>query len=155
MSVLIAGLVVAGALVAAAPADAGTASPASSEATPPVNDVGPIDWGDPTTAPAVHAPSAFGRTYPPRTQAARDWAFALLKPTQFRCLDRIFHYESGWRVEAWGGIPQARPPEKMRSAGADWKTNPMTQVRWGIRYVNAKYGSACSAWAFKQAHGWY
>lgn len=124
-------------------------------ATPPVNDVGPVDWGDPPAAPVVHAPSTFGRIYPPRTQAARDWAFRTLGPTQFRCLDHIFHYESGWRVGAYGGIPQARPPEKMRSAGADWKTNPMTQVKWGIRYVNKKYGSACKAWAFKQRNGWY
>jgi hypothetical protein len=124
-------------------------------ATPPVGDTGPVDWGDPTADPRPHAPSLFGRVYPPATQAARDWAYHVLGSRQFACLDRIFHYESGWRVEAWGGIPQARPPQKMRSAGADWKTNPTTQVRWGLRYIGGRYGTPCEAWAFKARTGWY
>ena len=126
-------------------------------ATPPVGDTGPVDWGDPSPSAAAgpHAPSRFGRIYPPATQAARDWAWRRLGTHQFACLDAIFHYESGWRVAAYGGIPQARPPEKMRSAGADWKTNPMTQVRWGLRYISGRYGTACSAWAWKQRTGWY
>ena len=123
-------------------------------ATPPVGDTGPVDWG-PEPAPTPHAPSVFGKTYPPRTQAARDWAYHVLGARQFACLDRIWHYESGWRVEAYGGIPQARPPHKMASAGADWKTSPMTQVRWGLRYIGGRYGSPCSAWAFKSRTGWY
>lgn len=129
---------------------------ASPSATPPVNDVGPVNWGEPVVAASVvHAPSFAGRTYPPRTQEARDWAYSLLGPRQFDCLDRIFHFESGWRVEAFGGIPQARPPEKMRSAGADWKTNPRTQVAWGLKYIKARFKTPCNAWAFKQRHGWY
>ena len=125
-------------------------------ALPPVGDTGPVDWGDPTPAPTPrHAPSVFGRTYPPRTQAARDWAYHLLGYRQFVCLDRIWHFESGWRVEAYGGIPQARPPQKMRSAGADWETSAMTQVRWGLGYIHGRYGTACNAWAHSRAWGWY
>ena len=53
------------------------------------------------------------------------------------------------------GIPQAYPGSKMAAAGADWRTNPMTQVRWGLRYVNGRYGSPCGAWAVWQKQGWY
>ena len=53
------------------------------------------------------------------------------------------------------GIPQALPGSKMASAGADWQTNPLTQVRWGVSYINARYGSPCGAWAHSESHGWY
>ena len=117
-------------------------------------------WAESAAATSPAAPSFAHRTYPAPTQAARNWAYRKLGPTQFGCLDRIFHYESGWRVRAGTpngayGIPQAYPGYKMRSEGSDWLTNPMTQVRWGIKYVHAKYGSPCNAWTFKQQHGWY
>ena len=53
------------------------------------------------------------------------------------------------------GLPQADPGSKMASAGADWRTNPVTQLRWMRGYVDGRYGSACAAWAFWQANGWY
>ncbi len=142
----------------------GAAEPA---ATPPTNDVDPVDWGDPSPAPkatprTVHAPSGFGRTYlrTPATQAARDWAWRRLGTRQWLCLDALWHHESGWRVaagrpEASFGIPQAYPGSRMASAGADWRTNPMTQVRWGLRYISGRYGSACGAWSFWRVHRWY
>lgn len=125
-------------------------------ATPPTNDVGPVDWGDPSE-PVRHAPSYAGRSYlrVPATQAARDWAWRKLGTRQWLCLDAIGHYESGWRVEAYGGIFQARPPEKQRRFGADWRTSAMTQVRFGIAYADSRYGSPCAAWAFKQRTGWW
>lgn len=43
------------------------------------------------------------------------------------------------------GIPQAYPGTKMASAGSDWRTNPFTQIRWMIGYVNRKFGSECAA----------
>ena len=67
----------------------------------------------------------------------------------------------GWRVDADNptssayGIPQALPGEKMASAGADWATNPETQIRWGLGYIADRYGSPCSANAFKLANNWY
>jgi len=80
---------------------------------------------------------------------------------QFDCLDSLYMSESGWRVDADNpsssayGIPQALPGEKMASAGADWATNPVTQIRWGLGYIQDRYGSPCGAWSFKQGAGWY
>lgn len=80
---------------------------------------------------------------------------------QFGCLDSLYMRESGWRVDADNptssayGIPQALPGSKMASAGADWATNPVTQIRWGLGYIQDRYGSPCGAWAHSQSHGWY
>jgi hypothetical protein len=43
----------------------------------------------------------------------------------------------------------------MASAGADWENNPETQIRWGLGYIQSRYGSACEAWSYKQGAGWY
>lgn len=96
----------------------------------------------------------------------RDIARALLPEfgfgaDQFSCLDALYVSESNWRVDADNptssayGIPQALPGSKMASAGADWATNPETQIRWGLGYIKARYGTPCSAWSFKQGHNWY
>ncbi len=53
------------------------------------------------------------------------------------------------------GIPQALPADKMASAGADWLTNPITQIRWGISYIQGRYGSPAAAWAHEESFGWY
>ncbi|MFN8194315.1 MAG: lytic transglycosylase domain-containing protein [Nocardioidaceae bacterium] len=82
-------------------------------------------------------------------------------PEQFPCLDSLYMGESGWRVNADNpyssayGIPQALPGSKMASEGADWATNPVTQIRWGLGYIQDRYGTPCGAWSFKQGHGWY
>lgn len=73
----------------------------------------------------------------------------------------IIYHESGCRVDAENvrsgayGIPQALPGTKMASAGDDWRTNPITQLRWMDSYVRGRYGSWSGALAFKQAKGWY
>ena len=80
---------------------------------------------------------------------------------QFSCLDSLWTKESGWNPSADNptssayGIPQALPGEKMASAGADWATNPATQIRWGLGYIAEVYGSPCGAWAQSQANNWY
>jgi hypothetical protein len=79
---------------------------------------------------------------------------------QFGCLDSLWSKESGWRVYAANssgayGIPQALPGSKMASAGSDWRTNPATQIRWGLGYIAASYGSPCAAWSHSQSHNWY
>jgi hypothetical protein len=81
---------------------------------------------------------------------------------QVGCLDQLWDHESGWdptvyNMEGSGayGIPQALPASKMASAGADWQTNPRTQIRWGLGYIAQVYGSPCQAWSFWQANGWY
>lgn len=53
------------------------------------------------------------------------------------------------------GLVQANPGTKMASAGADWRTNGVTQLRWGRTYMIARYGSTCGAWAFWQGHGYW
>ncbi len=80
---------------------------------------------------------------------------------QFSCLDALWTKESGWDVHADNptssayGIPQALPGSKMASAGADWATNPSTQIRWGLGYIASSYGSPCAAWGHSQSHNWY
>jgi hypothetical protein len=86
--------------------------------------------------------------------AARGWS------SQWGCLDSLWQRESGWRVYASNpsgayGIPQALPGSKMASAGSDWRTNPATQIRWGLGYISSVYGSPCGAWRHSQSHGWY
>ena len=80
---------------------------------------------------------------------------------QFSCLDSLWEGESGWSHTAANpssgayGIPQALPGSKMGAYGADWRTNPVTQIQWGLAYVDATYGSPCSAWSAFQSKGWY
>lgn len=80
---------------------------------------------------------------------------------EFGCLNRLWTGESNWRTMAKNrrsgayGIPQALPGHKMRTAGRDWKTNPDTQIRWGVKYIKVKYGTPCKAMKFKRSHGWY
>ncbi len=80
--------------------------------------------------------------------------------TQFQCFSNIVKRESGWNYQARNpsgayGLVQALPGSKMASAGADWQTNPATQIKWGLGYMNDRYGSPCGAWSFWQAHSWY
>lgn len=80
---------------------------------------------------------------------------------QFACYDAIIMKESRWNPRADNptssayGIPQALPGKKMASAGADWETNPATQIRWGLGYVRDVYGTPCQALAFRRVHNWY
>ncbi|GAA1917844.1 hypothetical protein GCM10009737_19110 [Nocardioides lentus] len=96
----------------------------------------------------------------------RDIAQALLpeygfSSDQFGCLDSLWTKESGWSVTADNptssayGIPQSLPGEKMASEGADWATNPETQIRWGLGYIADRYGSPCGAWGHSVANNWY
>ncbi len=80
---------------------------------------------------------------------------------QFQCFSKIINQESTWNYLAVNkssgayGLVQALPGSKMASAGADWRTNPATQIKWGLNYMEDRYGSPCSAWSFHQANGWY
>ncbi|QAY64968.1 DUF348 domain-containing protein [Xylanimonas allomyrinae] len=98
--------------------------------------------------------------------SARETAQALLAERgwgadQFVCLDKLWSKESGWRVDAENvssgayGIPQALPGSKMASAGADWRTNPATQITWGLGYIAGRYGTPCGAWNHSIESGWY
>ncbi|SOB85448.1 transglycosylase SLT domain-containing protein [Streptomyces sp. 1331.2] len=80
---------------------------------------------------------------------------------QLQCFSNIVFHESSWNPLAVNassgayGLVQALPGSKMASAGADWRTNPATQIKWGLDYMNSRYGSPCAAWSFWQAHHWY
>lgn len=72
----------------------------------------------------------------------------------------LINRESGCRVNASNpsgayGIPQALPGSKMASAGADWQTNPVTQLKWMQGYVMGRYGSWANAVAHSNSTGWY
>jgi len=81
--------------------------------------------------------------------------------SEFSCLDALWTRESGWRVNAANsssgayGIPQALPGSKMATVGADWQTNPATQITWGLNYIAGRYGTPCGAWASFQVKNWY
>ncbi|WP_329137549.1 transglycosylase SLT domain-containing protein [Streptomyces sp. NBC_00670] len=80
---------------------------------------------------------------------------------QFQCFSNIVNHESTWNYQATNpssgayGLVQALPAGKMASAGADWRTNPATQIKWGLNYMNQRYGSPCDAWSYWQANGNY
>jgi hypothetical protein len=107
------------------------------------------------------------RGYLPGTTEPREIARQILKnkygygEDDFACFNNIIMRESMWDIDATNpssgayGIPQALPGSKMASAGSDWRTNPATQIIWGIEYMKDRYGSPCAAWSFKRANGWY
>lgn len=115
------------------------------------------------TAPSVPAGSSAasnpkGNRALGKTMAADMYGWS---GDQWLCLEALWTRESGWRERAGNptssayGIPQALPGSKMSSAGADWATNPATQIRWGLGYVSGRYGTPCGAWGHFQSKGWY
>jgi hypothetical protein len=86
----------------------------------------------------------------------RGWDY-----NQFSCLVKLWERESNWRWNATNkssgayGIPQSLPASKMAKAGADWRTNPETQVKWGIGYIDGRYGSPCAALVHSDEYNWY
>ena len=78
---------------------------------------------------------------------------------QYTCLNRLWTKESHWNYKAHNkrsgahGIPQALPAIRMEVISSDWRTNPVTQIRWGLRYIEARYDNPCKAWAkFKRSN---
>ena len=77
---------------------------------------------------------------------------------EYACLNRLWTKESHWNYKAHNnrsgahGIPQALPAVKMEIISTDWRTNPVTQIRWGLRYIDIRYETPCQAWAkFKRS----
>jgi hypothetical protein len=107
-------------------------------------------------APAAAATSGSPQQIAEGMLASFGWS-----ADQFSCLDSLWAAESGWNVSASNpssgayGIPQALPGSKMASAGPDWQTDAATQIRWGLGYIQATYGSPCAAWSHEEADGWY
>jgi hypothetical protein len=95
------------------------------------------------------------------TSQIQAMARQMVPSGQFQCFSNIVDHESSWNYRAVNassgayGLFQALPGSKMASAGADWQTNPATQIKWGLSYMDNRYGSPCEAWAFWQANHWY
>lgn len=81
--------------------------------------------------------------------------------SQYDCLVVLWDSESGWNVHASNpstgayGIPQALPGDKMSTAGPDWENNATTQIKWGLGYIDERYGTPCNAWSYWKSNGWY
>lgn len=95
------------------------------------------------------------------TGTPQQIAAQLVPAGQLQCFSNIVSRESTWNPLAVNassgayGLVQALPGSKMASAGSDWRTNPATQIKWGLDYMNSRYGSPCGAWSFWQTHHWY
>lgn len=80
---------------------------------------------------------------------------------QYNCLNELWTQESNWnyksrnKVSGAHGIPQALPASKMNIISTDWRTNPVTQIRWGLRYISIRYETPCKAWAKHKRINWY
>lgn len=101
-------------------------------------------------------------TSPKPTGSHKHWMKqAGIPKSWYEDLNWIINHESGWRVNATNpgsgayGIPQSLPGNKMASAGKDWRTNPITQLKWMYSYVKGRYGNASNAKHFWQTHNWY
>ena len=80
---------------------------------------------------------------------------------EYKCLNRLWTKESNWNYKSRNkksgahGIPQALPASKMNVVSTDWRTNPVTQIRWGLRYISIRYETPCKAWAKHKRSNWY
>jgi hypothetical protein len=80
---------------------------------------------------------------------------------QFTCLDQLWTRESHWNYKARNkssgahGIAQALPATKMEVVGTDWRTNPVTQITWGLKYIQERYETPCKAWSKFKRSRWY
>ena len=101
-------------------------------------------------------------TSPKPTGSHKHWMEqAGIPKSWYKDLNWIINHESGWRVNATNpgsgayGLPQSLPGNKMASAGKDWRTNPITQLKWMYSYIKGRYGNASNAKHFWQTHNWY
>lgn len=97
---------------------------------------------------------------PPERNQCANWAReAGVQESDLAVALELIYHESGCRVDATNrssgayGIPQALPGSKMASKGADWETNPVTQIRWMIGYVTERYGGWQQAMTYWQCIG--
>lgn len=110
------------------------------------------------TAPPPPPPvdPAGAQAYAATQLAGHGWG-----PDQMSCLVSLWDRESGWNYTASNpgsgayGIPQALPGSKMSNVAADWRTDPETQIRWGLDYIAGSYDTPCNAWAHETSAGWY
>lgn len=155
------------------PAQAASSQPASSQAAPSL--LPPPPPRRPAAAPAPRSKPATPAPKPTPQQQSRSASLAAVSDNprdiaqalaqtrgwtgaQWTCLDKLWDHESKYETTVRNprsgayGIPQALPGSKMASAGADWRTNPVTQIMWGLDYISGRYGTPCGAWSYWLAH---
>lgn len=104
------------------------------------------------------ARTPFGAKKVAKVIMAEEFGF---NDSQYSCLNSLWTKESHWNYKARNkisgahGIPQALPAEKMSVVGTDWRTNPLTQIRWGLRYITIRYDTPCKAWSFFKLKRYY
>ena len=80
---------------------------------------------------------------------------------EYKCLNQLWTKESNWNYKARNknsgahGIPQALPATKMNVVSTDWRTNPVTQIRWGLRYISIRYETPCKALSKHKRSNYY
>ena len=138
-----------------------SAGPASSASA--VNSAGPVSLVSPPSVSrdglvlTAYSRADYARGVARRMMSSFHWSVR----KQFRYLNWLWNRESGWNKYARNpysgayGIPQALPGSKMASAGPNWRWRVSTQIRWGLRYIRARYGTPRRAWNHSQATGWY
>nr|WP_122820254.1 ubiquitin-like domain-containing protein [Varibaculum vaginae] len=125
------------------------------KAKPKIVRVGPADSSINTDYGPV-VPAGEAQEIAHEMVISRGWS-----ENDFTCLVKLWNRESGWNTQAGNpssgayGIPQSLPADKMASAGADWRTNPATQIRWGLGYIAGRYSDPCGAWRHSENQGWY
>lgn len=95
-------------------------------------------------------------------------AYAILNttPEEFDCVNELLRRESSWRDiprphkavnrrSGAYGIPQALPAHKMADVKHDYRTNPITQIKWFFEYTEQRYGDSCTALQHHNRKGWY
>lgn len=122
--------------------------------------IGTATPGPATPTPAPTATPAPAPAYRDTVWNARTYVKNRVGAKGYDCINAIWTAESNWNPRASNssgayGIPQAKPGSKMATFGSNWRTSPLTQVKWGLWYVTSRYGSACGAYDFWQANGWY
>jgi len=84
-----------------------------------------------------------------------------ISPEDYGAADYITTHESSWRSFATEphtgayGLCQSLPAVKMASAGSDWQTNPVTQLKWCNSYALTRYGGWHGAYAHWVAYRWW
>jgi hypothetical protein len=141
---------------AAAPKAAAAQAAAAQAAAVPAAAPSPTPSAAPVAVQAAPVTSGTAQQIAEQMLGQYGWS-----ASQFSCLDPLWARESGWNVYAENpgsgayGIPQAMPGSEMASAGPDWQTSAATQIRWGLSYIQSRYGSPCGAWAHEESTGWY
>lgn len=91
-----------------------------------------------------------------------DWMTqAGINPADFGAVEYIVQKESGWnplavnRSSGATGLCQSLPASKMATAGSDYLTNPITQLRWCDGYAKGRYGGWWNAYNFWVSNHWW